>query len=48
MTEHEPIRIIAGLGNPGARYQDTRHNAGFWFVDILANRYGGAFKEERR
>ncbi|KPK58009.1 MAG: aminoacyl-tRNA hydrolase [Gammaproteobacteria bacterium] len=48
MTEHEPIRIIAGLGNPGARYQDTRHNAGFWFVDILANRYGGTFKEERR
>ncbi len=48
MTEHEPIRIIAGLGNPGARYQDTRHNAGFWFVDVLAKRYGGMFKAERR
>jgi len=48
MTENEPIQIIVGLGNPGSRYEDTRHNAGFWFVDLLARRYGAAFKEERR
>lgn len=48
MTENEPIQIIVGLGNPGSRYEDTRHNAGFWFVDQLARRYGAVFKEERR
>ncbi|HEC15397.1 MAG TPA: aminoacyl-tRNA hydrolase [Sedimenticola sp.] len=42
------IRLIAGLGNPGARYEDTRHNAGFWFVDLLARRHGGVFKSESR
>ena len=34
------IRLIAGLGNPGARYEATRHNAGRRFVRYLARRFG--------
>lgn len=42
------IKLIAGLGNPGAKYDGTRHNAGFWFVDEVARRYHGIFKTEAR
>lgn len=42
------VQLIVGLGNPGAEYQATRHNAGFWFVDELARRQGASFKPEKR
>jgi len=44
----KPVRIIAGLGNPGDKYERTLHNAGFWFVDALARKYGGLFRYEKR
>ena len=42
------IRIIAGLGNPEEKYERTLHNAGFWFVDGLAGKYGGSFRYEKK
>ncbi|GJC30723.1 peptidyl-tRNA hydrolase [Acinetobacter sp. KAM398] len=38
------ISLIVGLGNPGKEYAQTRHNAGFWFVERLADQYGIALK----
>ncbi len=43
-----PIRLIVGLGNPGSEYEWTRHNAGCWYVDEIARRYGAPFKLEKR
>jgi PTH1 family peptidyl-tRNA hydrolase len=43
-----PLRLIVGLGNPGPEHQATRHNAGFWFVDELARRHGGEFRDYRK
>jgi PTH1 family peptidyl-tRNA hydrolase len=42
------FRLIAGLGNPGREYEDTRHNAGFMIVDRLAQRAGVAFRMESK
>jgi PTH1 family peptidyl-tRNA hydrolase len=42
------IQLVAGLGNPGKEYAQTRHNAGFWLVDELARRHGGSWRREPR
>jgi peptidyl-tRNA hydrolase, PTH1 family len=43
-----PLRVIVGLGNPGPEHLVTRHNAGFWFVDLLARTFGGEFRDYRK
>jgi PTH1 family peptidyl-tRNA hydrolase len=40
--------MVAGLGNPEERYEQTLHNAGFWFVDEMARRQGLTFRYEKR
>jgi len=42
------LKVIVGLGNPGPKYTETRHNAGFWFVEEVARKYGATFRQEKK
>jgi len=42
------IHLIVGLGNPGAEYESTRHNAGAWLVERLADSQHQVFKAEKK
>ena len=48
IAPNEPIRLVVGLGNPGTKYELTRHNAGFWFVDALARAEGKSLTADRK
>mgnify|MGYP001174383769 FL=1 len=49
-TKRSPatLKLITGLGNPGLKYIDTRHNAGVWFLKELARKFGASFKPDTK
>jgi len=42
------LKVIVGLGNPGSKYTETRHNAGFWFIEEVARKYSAIFRPEKK
>ena len=42
------LKVIVGLGNPGSKYTETRHNAGFWFIEEVARQYSATFRTEKK
>ncbi|OED36397.1 aminoacyl-tRNA hydrolase [Chromatiales bacterium (ex Bugula neritina AB1)] len=42
------FKLIVGLGNPGSKYEETRHNAGFFLLDEIARAYGANFSAEKK
>ncbi|MGV3665996.1 MAG: aminoacyl-tRNA hydrolase [Leptospira bouyouniensis] len=40
--------LVVGLGNPGEKYKNTRHNIGFMILDVLANQFGVTFKDVKK
>ncbi len=42
------VSVVAGLGNPGTAYEDTRHNAGFMLLDALAGEFGCSWARDRK
>lgn len=42
------VKLIVGLGNPGREYEETRHNAGVWYIDALARSRGIVLSEDKK
>ena len=40
------MKLIVGLGNPGSEYKNTRHNIGFYYLDLFTDKYNLSYKEK--